>query len=212
MSPIPAPTPEVKETQPKPRQVVIPWDDWRDFQYATKAGVDQALSKRQTDRAARVRQFIDWYLRRKGATLPDRPAPEDWADAAAADTSTPTTIPRQIRIGRAWIDLEHATRAAETDRATVIRQFIAWFLHRDGAGLPSRPPLKAWAGEEPVQDDWHDFEFAAASMGMTSDEAIKAFVAWFLHRPAAPAPLKRPPVNAWAAAAQGAEEDDREAG
>jgi hypothetical protein len=212
MSPIPAPTAETKNAQPKPRQVVIPWDDWRDFKHASKVQTGPALSKRQTDRAARVRQFIDWYMRRPGVTLPERPAPEDWAEAAAADTSTPTTLPRQIRIGRAWADFENAARAADTDRSKLIQQFIAWYLHRAGATLPSRPPLKAWAGEEPVQDDQHDFEHAAAAMGMTTEEATKAFIAWFLHRPAAPAPLRRPPVNAWIAAAQGVEEDDREAG
>lgn len=214
MSPLPPPTAETKSAQPQPRKVDIPWDDWRDFKHACKAGAGQALSKRQYDRAARVRQFIDWYRHKPGVTLPERPPARAWKDDARADDSPATSIPRQIRVvGRAWFEFNAATEAAETNCSAAISEFIAWYLHRRGATLPDRPDRELWAGDMPTRDeDEHDFKFAAEAMGMTPEEAVSAFKAWFLHRPAAPAPLKRPPVNAWAAAAaRAAEEDPQEA-
>ncbi|RPE39783.1 hypothetical protein EDD90_2801 [Streptomyces sp. Ag109_O5-1] len=210
MSPIPAPTAETQSAQPKPRQVVVSWDDWRDFKHASKVATGPALSKRQTDRAARVRQCIDWYIDKPGATLPERPPVKAWQGDARADTTEPTTIPRQVRItGRTWAEFDAAARAADTTRSAVIQQFIAWFLHRKGESLPDRPTRELWAGDVPARDaDEHDFKFAAEAMGMTPDDAVKAFKEWFLHRPAAPAPLRRPPVNAWAAAAARAAEGD----
>lgn len=212
------PTTEVRDTHTKSRQTHIPWDDWHDFKHAAKAaGAGRDLPPRQRDRAARVRQFITWYLRRKGATLPERPPVEEWIDAARADTEEPLNknLARQIRIGADWIDFGHACRADGRDRAEVIRQFVAWYLHRDGATLPSRPPLRSWAGDAPLQDDRHDLEYAARAAGAEPDEVIRQFIAWYLRRPAAPA-VKRPPLDAWvdearAAATQRTEETDRKA-
>ncbi|MFJ8345055.1 hypothetical protein ACIQ9J_01500 [Streptomyces sp. NPDC094153] len=52
--------------QPKtpPRQIRI-GDTWYDFDAAAKA--------MGTERAAVIRQLIDWYIREPGAKLPDRP-------------------------------------------------------------------------------------------------------------------------------------------
>lgn len=52
--------------QPKtpPRQIRI-GDHWYDFDAAAKA--------MDTERAAVIRDLIDWYLREPGAKLPDRP-------------------------------------------------------------------------------------------------------------------------------------------
>jgi hypothetical protein len=52
--------------QPKtpPRQIRI-GDTWYDFDAASKA--------MGTERAAVIRQLIDWYIREPGAKLPDRP-------------------------------------------------------------------------------------------------------------------------------------------
>lgn len=54
--------------QPKTqhRSVRIEDDDWSDAEQATK--------RMGTDRAKVINQFIRWYLRRPGATLPERPA------------------------------------------------------------------------------------------------------------------------------------------
>jgi hypothetical protein len=63
--------PPMSPNQPKtpPRQIRI-GDQWYDFEKAaTEAG---------TDRAALVREFIDWYLREPGAKLPSRPERQAW--------------------------------------------------------------------------------------------------------------------------------------
>jgi hypothetical protein len=50
----------------------IPDDEWLPFEDATG---DQP-------RAAVVRDFIRWYLRRPGAKLPERPAAGPWSEPA----------------------------------------------------------------------------------------------------------------------------------
>jgi hypothetical protein len=48
------------------RQVRLSDQDWQEFgQLADQAG---------TDRSAVIRQLVQWWLRRPGVTLPDRPA------------------------------------------------------------------------------------------------------------------------------------------
>lgn len=52
-----------------PRQIRI-GDAWYDFDAAAKA--------MDTERAALIRDFIDWYLREPGAKLPKRPERTAW--------------------------------------------------------------------------------------------------------------------------------------
>ncbi|MEV6791283.1 hypothetical protein AB0M87_04620 [Streptomyces sp. NPDC051320] len=49
------------------------------------------------------------------------------------------TPPRQIRIGDEWYDFDAAAKSLGTERATVIRELIAWYLREPGASLPARP-------------------------------------------------------------------------
>lgn len=49
------------------------------------------------------------------------------------------TPPRQIRIGDEWLDFDTAAKSQGTERAALVREFIAWYLRRPGAKLPSRP-------------------------------------------------------------------------
>lgn len=51
----------------------------------------------------------------------------------------PKTPPRQIRIGDTWYDFDAAAKAMGTERATVIRQLIDWYIREPGAELPERP-------------------------------------------------------------------------
>ena len=64
--------------------------------------------------------------------------------------NAPKTPPRQIRIGDEWYDFEAAVKAQDTERAIVIREFIAWYLREPGAKLPKRPERSAW--EAPTED------------------------------------------------------------
>ncbi|HEY1344631.1 MAG TPA: hypothetical protein VGF54_06590, partial [Streptosporangiaceae bacterium] len=55
----------------------------------------------------------------------------------------PRTQHRSVRVGdEDWADLETASGSLGADRATVIRQFIHWYLRRPGAKLPERPPAR----------------------------------------------------------------------
>lgn len=55
----------------------------------------------------------------------------------------PGTQHRSVRVSdEDWTDLETATGGLGSDRGTVIKQFIRWYLRRPGAKLPQRPPLK----------------------------------------------------------------------
>ena len=38
-----------------------------------------------------------------------------------------------------WADFETAAASQNTDRASLVRDFIAWYLRRPGAKLPKRP-------------------------------------------------------------------------
>jgi hypothetical protein len=51
---------------------------------------------------------------------------------------------RSVRVSDAdWADLETATKAVGSDRGTVIKEFIRWYLRRPGAELPEPPERKA---------------------------------------------------------------------
>ncbi|MFJ6215053.1 hypothetical protein ACIQGZ_17210 [Streptomyces sp. NPDC092296] len=56
--------------------------------------------------------------------------------------NAPKTPPRQIRIGDEWYDFDTAAKTMGTERATLIREFIAWYLRRPGAKLPQRPDAR----------------------------------------------------------------------
>jgi hypothetical protein len=49
---------------------------------------------------------------------------------------------RTIRVeGYLWDPFGEATaRAGEHDRSSVLREFIAWYIHTPGAKMPKRPP------------------------------------------------------------------------
>lgn len=66
-------SPNVPKTPP--RQIRI-GDEWYDFDHAAKA--------QGTERAAVIREFIDWYLRKPNAKLPVRPAVETWRQSEEA--------------------------------------------------------------------------------------------------------------------------------
>ncbi|MFE5037064.1 hypothetical protein [Streptomyces sp. NPDC056683] len=62
------------------------------------------------------------------------------------DTHTP---PRQVRIGDAWYEFQAALElmgaspvGGGSARAENLRDYLAWFLHQDGAELPARPPAE----------------------------------------------------------------------
>lgn len=48
------------------------------------------------------------------------------------------TPPRQIRIGPEWFAFDRAAKSMGTERAPLVRQFIAWYL-RETDELPDRP-------------------------------------------------------------------------
>ncbi len=59
--------------------------------------------------------------------------------ATTAD-DTGGTPSRAIRIADdLWKAAGDATRSARTDRTTVVREFLAWYIRRPGAQLPKRP-------------------------------------------------------------------------
>ncbi|MBZ6252190.1 hypothetical protein KVH27_27980 [Streptomyces olivaceus] len=57
--------------------------------------------------------------------------------------NAPKTPPRQIRIGDEWYEFDAAAKAMGTERATLVREFIAWYLREPGAELPERPARDA---------------------------------------------------------------------
>lgn len=60
--------------QPKtPARQMRIGDEWYDFDFAAKA--------QGGERAAVIRAFIDWYIRRPGAELPERPDASYWRKA-----------------------------------------------------------------------------------------------------------------------------------
>jgi hypothetical protein len=66
--------------------------------------------------------------------------------------NVPKTPPRQIRIGDEWYDFDAAAKAQGTERAALVRDFIAWYLRRPGAKLPARPDVEAWQQEDEATD------------------------------------------------------------
>lgn len=55
------------------------------------------------------------------------------------------TPPRQIRIGDDWNDFDLAANSQRTDRAQLIRDYIAWYLHRPNAPKKlTRPDPHTW--------------------------------------------------------------------
>lgn len=61
--------------------------------------------------------------------------------------NVPKTPARQIRIGDEWYDFDRAAKAQDTERAALVREFIAWYLRKPGAKLPERPAAGAWADD-----------------------------------------------------------------
>ncbi|HXT92220.1 MAG TPA: hypothetical protein VN714_23545 [Trebonia sp.] len=54
--------------------------------------------------------------------------------------NSPKTQHRSVRVSdEDWGDLDKAAKAAGSDRGTLIKQFIRWYLRRPGAELPERP-------------------------------------------------------------------------
>jgi hypothetical protein len=66
--------------------------------------------------------------------------------------NAPKTPARQFRIGDQWYAFEAATKAQDTDRATVLREFIDWYLQEPGAQLPERPQQEAWKEPPAVEE------------------------------------------------------------
>lgn len=57
--------------------------------------------------------------------------------------NAPKTPARQIRIGDdLWLDFDPAAKSLDTERATVVRELISWYLREPGAELPERPSRK----------------------------------------------------------------------
>lgn len=55
----------------------------------------------------------------------------------------PGTQHRSVRVSdEDWADMLPATAELATDRGTVIKQFIRWYLRRPGAKMPTRPEPK----------------------------------------------------------------------
>lgn len=69
---------EYRSPYPKPRQIRVATDMWRDFGRAAKAA--------GTTRGRVIAEFVRWYLRRPGATMPKRPDLNDWQTAAAKES------------------------------------------------------------------------------------------------------------------------------
>jgi hypothetical protein len=54
--------------------------------------------------------------------------------------NSPRTQHRSVRVPDAdWADLDAATKSIGSDRGTVIKEFIRWYLRRPGAEMPERP-------------------------------------------------------------------------
>lgn len=63
--------------------------------------------------------------------------------------NVPGTQHRSVRVpDDDWADLETATKRLGADRATVIKQFIRWYLRRPGAELPERPGVTSSAAAD----------------------------------------------------------------
>lgn len=71
-------SPNAESAYDKPRQFRVPDDQWLPFEEATKA----VHSEGRSPRARVLREFMDWYMRRPGAKLPERPPAGPWSTLA----------------------------------------------------------------------------------------------------------------------------------
>lgn len=64
--------------------------------------------------------------------------------------NAPGTTPRQIRIpADEWQEFDAAAKGQDppTERATLVREFIRWYLRKPGAKMPKRPLVDVADGE-----------------------------------------------------------------
>jgi hypothetical protein len=66
--------------------------------------------------------------------------------------NAPKTPARQVRIGDEWYDFDAAAKAMGTERATLIREFIAWYLREPGAKPAKRPERAEWKAQDEEQE------------------------------------------------------------
>jgi hypothetical protein len=63
--------------------------------------------------------------------------------------SSPKTQHRSVRISDDdWRDLLAAAKTQDSDRGTVIKDLVGWYLRRPGATMPKRPDAEAWQTSE----------------------------------------------------------------
>ena len=61
----------------------------------------------------------------------------------------PKTQHRSVRISDDdWRDLLAAAKTQSSDRGSVIKELVAWYLRRPGATMPKRPDVATWKTEE----------------------------------------------------------------
>lgn len=76
------------------------------------------------------------YVHRKGNRLNDVRTP----GTLERMPNVPGNKHRSVRVSdEDWTDLEAAAKARDSDRGTVIKEFIWWYLRRPGAKMPQRP-------------------------------------------------------------------------
>lgn len=72
----------------------------------------------------------------------------------AAMPNAPRTPARQFRCPDAdWTDFQRAAAARGTERAALLREFIAWYISRPGAKRPTRPDPSTWQTQAPADDN-----------------------------------------------------------
>lgn len=58
---------------------------------------------------------------------------------AATMPNAPKTTPRQVRIdAETWSDFDEAAKLLDTDRSSLVREYIRWVLRRPGVKAPAR--------------------------------------------------------------------------
>lgn len=68
--------------------------------------------------------------------------------------SSPKTQHRSVRISDDdWADLLAAAKTQDSDRGTVIKDLVAWYLRRPGATMPKRPEADSWKTERPASSE-----------------------------------------------------------
>ncbi|WP_051790091.1 hypothetical protein [Streptomyces sp. NRRL S-1022] len=68
--------------------------------------------------------------------------------------SSPKTQHRSVRISDDdWADLLAAAKTQGSDRGTVIKDLVAWYLRRPGATMPKRPESGSWKPERPASSE-----------------------------------------------------------